>query len=264
MTSEAASERNADPSGGSVIAFFSPCRDREGPRLLWRLTERWAARGLRVALADGDLNLGGSLADLAGCPPDPNAGDAILGGRAVSALQVSAVTIPVRAGVRLLAAPTRPDRALALEGAPFGRLLRRLRCGFDLIAVDLPPRLDATTVAACCEADRVVILAGRDEPDRARLARALALLEVAGLGRDSLSWLALEPAQGDSAWSELFGKPPLGEVDGGAPTTAGGRLDDIADQLVARAAEGAPMHAGDEDYDTARATLPAFRHFVHT
>lgn len=278
--------------GGSVIVFFGPCRESGFSRLTWDVACHWAQAGWRVALVDADLALGGSLADIAGCSPQPNAGDLVGAGGAVGDAVVLACTLPVRPGVRLLAAPTRPDRARAVAGAPLGRFIGQLRSGFDLIAVDLPPRFDATAVAVLSQADVLLMLVGLDAATLPRVARALEMLRLIEFPSRRLFWSgAIGGASGDdgvaAAFCALFEKGPLaaGSAFGTFGTNAP-RDDELPDRaeegnetkpawaqalagqlvsLVGRCSppgerQGGSAAAG----QTARTTLPAFKHLVQT
>lgn len=272
--------------GGNVIVFFGPCRESGFSRLVWNVAGHWAEAGWCVALVDGDLALGGSLADIAGCAPQPNAGDLVGASGVVPDAVVLACTVPVRPGVRLLAAPTRPDRARAVAGAPFGRFVGQLRSGFDLIAVDLPPRFDATAVAALGQADALVMLVGREAAARPRVERALEILRLIEFPSHRLFWSGVgggnevltgafcalfqkEPlAAGLPAGGLAFGDEGVAERSEVGVRAAPGWAQVLAGQLgglVGRRApvgeaQGGSAAAG----QTARTTLPAFKHLVQT
>lgn len=93
----------------------------------------------------------------------------------IDAEVVNRVLLRHESGVRVLAAPRRPEEAESLQGSQVVRVLDVLRREFEYILLDLPHDFNATTLAALDYADRILLVTA---PELAAVRCASAALDV--------------------------------------------------------------------------------------
>ncbi len=149
---------------GSVITVFSPKGGVGCTTLATNLAVSLHSEDTRVVLVDGNLQFGDvavflneqskfSIADLAPrvAELDPEIVDSVLIKHAQS-------------GIKVLAAPVKPEYADNITGDQFGKVLLYLRQMFSYVIVDTVSAMNDTTVNAIDASDLIVLVANQDIP----------------------------------------------------------------------------------------------------
>lgn len=97
-----------------------------------------AGRGVRTALVDLDLQFGDCALSL-GLTPDTTSFDLAVSGGSLDAEKLDAFLLVHPSGLRVLAAPARPDQAASVSPEFISDVFSVLREEFDFIIVDTPP-----------------------------------------------------------------------------------------------------------------------------
>jgi pilus assembly protein CpaE len=140
-------------SKGGVGTTFVACQ----------LAASLAHRGGRVAIADMKLRLG-DVALYFDLRPQYSMVSVATAPGTVDAAFLHTVLAPHRTGVRVLAAPERPEEADSISSADADRALALLRQEHGWVVVDLPPDFDERSVHALDRASHILIVTTCDVP----------------------------------------------------------------------------------------------------
>jgi len=105
-----------------------------------------AGRGKRVVLVDLDLQFGDVALSL-GLTPDTTSFDLAVSGGSLDTEKLDAFLLTHSSGVRVLAAPARPDQAATVTPEFVADIYTLLREAFDFIVVDTPPAFSPEVIA---------------------------------------------------------------------------------------------------------------------
>jgi pilus assembly protein CpaE len=123
-------------------------------------------------------------------------------------------------GLRILAAPSRPEHADHVTSDQFGKLLKYLRQTYAYVVVDASHLLNEITLAALDVSDVVVLLVTQDIPSIKNARLFLDLLTTIGVSRDRISFvmnrydkrISITPEKvGENLKQEVVGVIPLDE-----------------------------------------------------
>ncbi|TAK10944.1 MAG: CobQ/CobB/MinD/ParA nucleotide binding domain-containing protein [Anaerolineae bacterium] len=162
-------------------------------------------------------------------------------------------------GIRILAAPPRPEQAEAVNGTQFGQVLSFLKTMYPYILVDTGSQLDEVTLAAIDNSDIIILLTTQDIPSIKNIRLFLDLANALGIQKNQLMMAmnrydkrrSITPERvADISKQELSAVIPLEErlvvpaMDRGVPFLLGGRnnpvakgITDLADALLKRIKE---------------------------
>ncbi len=123
-------------------------------------------------------------------------------------------------GLRILAAPSRPEHADHVNSDQFGKLLKYLRQAYAYVVVDASHLLNDVTLAALDVSDVVVLLVTQDIPAIKNARLFLDLLGTIGISRDHVCFvmnrydkrISITPEKvGENLKQEVVGVIPLDE-----------------------------------------------------
>jgi pilus assembly protein CpaE len=123
-------------------------------------------------------------------------------------------------GLRILAAPSRPEHADHVTSDQFGKLLKYLRQTYAYVVVDASHLLNEVTLAALDVSDVVVLLVTQDIPSIKNARLFLDLLATIGVSRDRICFvmnrydkrISITPEKvGENLKQEVAGVIPLDE-----------------------------------------------------
>lgn len=162
-------------------------------------------------------------------------------------------------GIRILAAPPRPEQAEAVNGNQFGQVLNHLKTMYPYILVDTGSQLDEVTLAAIDASDVIVLVTTQDIPSIKNIRLFLDLANALGIQKNQIMMTmnrfdkrrSITPERvAEISKQELASVIPLEErlvvpaMDRGIPFLLQGRnnpvakgVTDLADAVVKRLAE---------------------------
>ncbi len=123
-------------------------------------------------------------------------------------------------GLRILAAPSRPEHADNVNSNQFGKLLKYLRQAYAYVVVDTSHSLNDITLAALDVSDVIVLLVTQDIPAIKNARLFLDLLGTIGVSRDNICFvmnrydkrISITPEKvGENLKQEVVGVIPLDE-----------------------------------------------------
>jgi pilus assembly protein CpaE len=170
-----------------------------------------SARGQRVVIVDLDLQFG-DVGLALGIPPEKTIYDLVRSGGSLDADKVEAFLSPHASGVRILAAPSRPDHAGAVKVEFLHRLFAILRDEYDHVLVDTPPGFTPEVIGAIDDSTDVCLVGMLDAPSLKNSKLGLETLQRMGYD-DSRVHLLLNRADSRVGVTQedvtaLLGAPP--------------------------------------------------------
>jgi len=142
-----------------------------------------AASGQRVAVVDLDLQFG-DVGLALGLSPDRTIYDLAKSGGSLDAEKIDGYLMTHESGVRLLAAPTRPDQASSIDVAFLRDVYTVLRSSFDFVIVDTPPGFTPEVIASIDSSTHVCMVGMLDSLSLKNTKLGLETLELMGYDRE--------------------------------------------------------------------------------
>ena len=141
------------------------------------------ARRRRVVLVDLDLQFGDVALSL-GLRPDRTIYDLATSGGSLDADKVDAFLISHHSGLKVLAAPIRPDQSGAVSTQFMTDVISVLRTEYEYIVVDTPPSFSPEVIAAVDASSFVVMVGMLDALSLKNAKLGLETLDLMGYPRD--------------------------------------------------------------------------------
>ncbi len=129
-------EQNVDY--GKIICVLGPKGGIGKTVTSCNLSVALATRGIRTVLVDLDLQFGDCALSL-GLTPDTTSFDLAISGGSLDAEKLDAFLLTHSSGLRVLAAPARPDQAASVSAEFIADVFGVLREQFDFVIADTPP-----------------------------------------------------------------------------------------------------------------------------
>ena len=141
-----------------------------------------AALGQRVAIVDLDLQFGDVSLSL-GISPDKTIYDLAKSGGSLDFEKLDGYLMTHSSGVRLLAAPTRPDHAASITVEFLRDVYAVLRASFDFVIVDTPPGFTPEVIASIDSSTQVCMIGMLDSLSLKNTKLGLETLNLMGYDR---------------------------------------------------------------------------------
>jgi pilus assembly protein CpaE len=144
-----------------------------------------AAMGQRVVIVDLDLQFGDVGLSL-GIAPDRTVYDLAKSGGSLDADKIDGYLMTHSSGVRLLAAPTRPDHASGVTVEFLRDVYAVLRSTFDYVIVDTPPGFTPEVIASIDNSTQVCMVGMLDSLSLKNTKLGLETLDLMGYDRERI------------------------------------------------------------------------------
>jgi pilus assembly protein CpaE len=144
-----------------------------------------AAMGQRVVIVDLDLQFGDVSLSL-GIAPDRTVYDLAKSGGSLDADKIDGYLMTHASGVRLLAAPTRPDHASGITVEFLRDVYAVLRSAFDYVIVDTPPGFTPEVIASIDSSTQVCMVGMLDSLSLKNTKLGLETLDLMGYDRERI------------------------------------------------------------------------------
>jgi pilus assembly protein CpaE len=144
-----------------------------------------AAAGQRVAVVDLDLQFGDVALSL-GMAPEKTIYDLAKSGGTLDAEKLDGYLITHESGVRVLAAPTRPDQASTVTIPLLRDVYAVLRSSFDYVLVDTPPGFTPEVIASIDSSTNVCMVGMLDSLSLKNTKLGLETLDLMGYSSDRI------------------------------------------------------------------------------
>jgi pilus assembly protein CpaE len=145
-----------------------------------------ASSGHRVVVVDLDLQFG-DVGLALGIAPDRTIYDLVKSGGTLDSDKLDGYLMTHTSGLRVLAAPTRPDQAASVT-VPFLRdVYAMLRASFDYLLVDTPPGFTPEVIASIDNSSHVCMVGTLDSLSLKNTKLGLETLELMGYGSERIS-----------------------------------------------------------------------------
>ena len=181
---KAIARRNgASDAPGRVVAVIGPKGGTGKTVVSTNIAVALARTGHRPILVDADLQCG-DVASALGLQPKATIGDLARTGGTLDAEKVAGYLLEHHSGLRVLAAPLRPDEAATVGTELLSQVLAHLRELGDVVIVDSGPGFPPEVIATIDSADAVCLVATLD----------VASLKDSKLGLETLSLMGRDPA----------------------------------------------------------------------
>jgi pilus assembly protein CpaE len=218
-----------------------------------------AKLGHRTALVDLDLQFG-DVALALGLTPETTLFDLAVSGGGLDADKLDDFMLRHPSGLRVLAAPARPDQAVSVSAQMISTVYSLLREEYDFVVVDTPPAFTAEVIATVDVANWICMVAMFDALSLKNTRLGLETLELMGHPSDHIRVVLNRAGSNvgisDSDAVEILGRRPdvfvpsdreiPVSINDGVPITLSGSrseaakaLTSLADQFVQKPA-GAP------------------------
>lgn len=138
-----------------------------------------ATRGKRTALIDLDLQFG-DVALALGLAPETTLFDLAVSGGSLDSDKLDDFMLRHPSGLRVLAAPARPDQAVSVTAPMISTVYQVLRADYDFIVVDTPPAFSSEVIATVDVADWICMVAMFDALSLKNTRLGLDTLELMG------------------------------------------------------------------------------------
>jgi pilus assembly protein CpaE len=138
-----------------------------------------ATRGKRTALIDLDLQFG-DVALALGLAPETTLFDLAVSGGSLDSEKLDDFMLRHPSGLRVLAAPARPDQAVSITAPMMSTVYSVLREDYDFIVVDTPPAFSSEVIATVDVAEWVCMIAMFDALSLKNTRLGLDTLELMG------------------------------------------------------------------------------------
>jgi pilus assembly protein CpaE len=143
------------------------------------------AMGQRVAIVDLDLQFGDVSLSL-GLAPDRTIYDLAKSGGSLDADKIDGYLMTHSSGVRLLAAPTRPDHASGITVEFLRDVYAVLRSTYDFVIVDTPPGFTPEVIASIDSSTQVCMVGMLDSLSLKNTKLGLETLDLMGYDRERI------------------------------------------------------------------------------
>lgn len=138
-----------------------------------------ASRGKRTALIDLDLQFG-DVALALGLAPETTLFDLAVSGGSIDSDKLDDFMLRHPSGLRVLAAPARPDQAVSVTAPMMSTVYSVLREDYDFIIVDTPPAFSSEVIATVDVAEWICMVAMFDALSLKNTRLGLDTLELMG------------------------------------------------------------------------------------
>jgi pilus assembly protein CpaE len=167
-------------SHGRIIGICSAKGGSGKSVVACNLAVMLARSGQRTLLLDLDLRFG-DAAIMLGLRPEKTIADLAASPGDLDLDKLGGYTVEHSSGLRLLAAPTRPEQGDQVDDPRLHRLLDVARAGYDSVVVDTGGAFDPATLVAVEHADDLFFVVGRDLPCLKDSVAALRTFELIGI-----------------------------------------------------------------------------------
>jgi pilus assembly protein CpaE len=139
----------------------------------------------RVVLVDLDLQFGDCALSL-GMRPERTIYDLVMSGGSLDAEKIDAYTTLHQTGLRVLAAPVRPDQAGVVTPEFITTVTATLRTAYDFVVVDTPPSFGPEVIAAIDASSHVCMIGMLDSLSLKNTRLGLETLDLMGYPADRI------------------------------------------------------------------------------
>lgn len=153
----ALSRAERGPEAGTLIGVLGPKGGTGKTVVATNLAVALARSGPRTALVDLDLQFGDAALAL-GLDPEMTSFDLAVSGGSLDAEKLDDFMLRHSSGLRVLAAPVRPDQAGPVEPEIIARVFELLRDAYDLVVVDTQPSFGPEVIATIDAASTVYVV----------------------------------------------------------------------------------------------------------
>jgi pilus assembly protein CpaE len=203
-----------------------------------------AKRGKRVALVDLDLQFG-DVALALGLVPETTLFDLAVSGGSLDAEKLDDFMLRHSSGLRVLAAPARPDQAISVKVEMISAIYAILREEYDFVIVDTPPSFTAEVIATVDAADWICMIAMFDALSLKNTRLGLETVELMGHSPEQIKVILNRAGSNvgisDRDAVEILGRTPdvfvpsdreiPTSINDGVPITLSGSRSDAAKAL---------------------------------
>ncbi|MGO9975676.1 MAG: CpaE family protein [Solirubrobacteraceae bacterium] len=230
-------------ASGKVICVLGPKGGIGKTITSCNLAIALALRNKRVALVDLDLQFGDVALSL-GLTPDTTVYDLAVSGGELDSEKLDAFLMRHPTGLRVLAAPARPDQAQSVTAEFLADVYEVLRGTYEFVIVDTPPAFTPEVIATIDVSSSVCMVGMLDALSLKNTRLGLETLELMGYESDRV-WIVLNRAN----TSVGINRTDVVSILGRAPDVLVPSHRDIARSVN----EGAPVVISQKRSDAARA-----------
>ncbi len=230
-------------ASGKVICVLGPKGGIGKTITSCNLAIALALRNKRVALVDLDLQFGDVALSL-GLTPDTTVYDLAVSGGELDSEKLDAFLMRHPTGLRVLAAPARPDQAQSVTAEFLADVYEVLRGTYEFVIVDTPPAFTPEVIATIDVSSSVCMVGMLDALSQKNTRLGLETLELMGYESDRV-WIVLNRAN----TSVGINRTDVVSILGRAPDVLVPSHRDIARSVN----EGAPVVISQKRSDAARA-----------
>jgi len=199
------------PEAGTLIAVLGTKGGVGKTVASTNLGAALASRGRRTVLIDLDLQFG-DVALALGLRPESTLFDLAVSGGSLDMDKLDDFMLRHPSGLRVLAAPARPDQAVSVTAQMLLTIYAVLRQEFDFIVVDAPPAFTAEVIATVDVADWICMVAMFDALSLKNTRLGLDTLELMGHPRERvrvvLNRAGTNVGIADAEAVEILGRAP--------------------------------------------------------
>ncbi len=178
--------RFSSPMLGNVVSVYSPKGGTGSTTVTANLAIALHNDETQAVVVDGNLQFG-DLSFFFNQQSKNNVVDLALRGEELDNEVVNDVLIThADSGIKILAAPPRPENAEEISGQQFGAVLQFLRRMFSYILVDANSVLNEVTLAALDQSDLIVLVTTQDIPSIKNARLFLDLANALGIQRQQI------------------------------------------------------------------------------
>jgi pilus assembly protein CpaE len=177
--------RPAITPGGAVICVLGPKGGIGKTVTSSNLSARLAESGRRVVLIDLDLQFGDVALSL-GLRPENTLYDLATSGGSLDANKIEAYLVRHPTGLRVLAAPLRPDQAGSVTPEFLVDVIATLRTAFDYVIIDTPPAFTPEVIGAVDASSYVCMIGMLDALSLKNTRLGLETLDLMGYPADRI------------------------------------------------------------------------------
>jgi pilus assembly protein CpaE len=172
-------------AGGAVICVLGPKGGIGKTVTSSNLAAGLAVRGKRAVLIDLDLQFGDVALSL-GLRPENTVYDLAMSGGSLDAAKVDAYLMRHPTGLRVLAAPLRPDQAGSVTPEFLVDVIATLRTAFEFVVIDTPPAFTPEVIGAIDASTTVCMVGMLDALSLKNTRLGLETLELMGYPADRI------------------------------------------------------------------------------
>lgn len=156
------SQGAAKPREAQIFTVFSAKGGVGKTTIATNLAVSLAASGAKVALVDLDLQFG-DVALFLDLVPKRSIAD-LISEEELTLDVVEDYLLEHVSGLKILAAPQRPEQAELISGELIAKILQILKAGYEFVIVDTAPSFQSTILAALDASDQIILLATLELP----------------------------------------------------------------------------------------------------